>query len=61
MCVQRNLKTLGTFGLMATVRQNPVYLQYIPRTLEHARHNLTRYPELERLWRTLVRHVPELG
>jgi len=61
MCVQRNLKTLGTFGFMATVRQNPVYLQYIPRTLEHARHNLTRYPELERLWRTLVRHVPELG
>ena len=61
MCVQRNLKTLGTFGFMATVRQNPVYLQYIPRTLEHTRHNLARYPELERLWRTLVRHVPELG
>ncbi len=61
MCVQRNLKTLGTFGFMATVRHNPVYLQYIPRTLEHVRHNLTRYPELERLWRTLVRHVPELG
>jgi hypothetical protein len=61
MCVQRNLKTLGTFGFMATVRQNPVYLQYVPRTLEHARRNLSRYPELERLWRTLVRHVPELG
>ena len=61
MCVQRNLKTLGTFGFMATVRQNPVYQQYIPRTLEHTRHNLARYPELERLWRTLVRHVPELG
>jgi len=61
MCVQRNLKTLGTFGFMATVRQNPVYLQYIPRTLEHTRHNLARYPELERLWRTLVRHLPELG
>ncbi len=61
MCVQRNLKTLGTFGYMATVRQNPVYLQYVPRTLEHTRRNLSRYPELERLWRTLVRHVPELG
>jgi aminoglycoside/choline kinase family phosphotransferase len=61
MCVQRNLKTLGTFGFMATVRQNPVYLQYIPRTIAHARHNLARYPELERLWRTLARHVPELG
>ena len=61
MCVQRNLKTLGTFGFMATVRQNPVYLQYVPRTIEHARKNLSRYPELERLWRTLARHVPELG
>ena len=60
MCVQRNLKTLGTFGFMATVRQNPVYLQYIPRTALHARKNLARYPELERLWRTLARHVPEL-
>ena len=44
MCVQRNLKALGTFGFMATVRQNPVYLQYIPRTLEHVRRNLTRTP-----------------
>ncbi len=61
MCVQRNLKALGTFGFMATVRQNPVYLPYIPRTLAHARRNLSRYPELERLWRTLARHVPELA
>lgn len=61
MCVQRNLKALGTFGFMATVRQNPVYLPYIPRNLAHARHNLSRYPELERLWRTLARHVPELA
>jgi aminoglycoside/choline kinase family phosphotransferase len=61
MCVQRTLKALGTFGYMATIRQNPVYLPYIPRTLVHARKNLARYPELERLWRTLSRHVPELG
>jgi len=61
MCVQRTLKALGTFGYMAAVRQNPVYLPYIPRALAHARHNLSRYPELDRLWRTLLRHVPELG
>ncbi len=61
MCVQRNLKALGTFGYMATVRSNPVYLPYIPRNLAHARHNLSRYPELEKLWRTLLRHVPELA
>jgi len=59
--VQRTLKALGTFGYMATVRQNPVYLPYIPRTLVHARKNLSRHPELERLWRTLARHVEELA
>jgi aminoglycoside/choline kinase family phosphotransferase len=60
-CVQRTLKALGTFGYMASVRGNPVYLPYIPRTLAHARRNLARHPELERLWRTLGRHVEELA
>ena len=61
MAVQRTLKALGTFGYMATVRGNPVYLPYMPRTLSHARHILSRYPELERLWRTLARHIEELA
>jgi N-acetylmuramate 1-kinase len=61
MCVQRNLKALGTFGYMATVRENPVYLPYIPRTLAHARRNLARYPELASLRRVLGRHLPELA
>jgi aminoglycoside/choline kinase family phosphotransferase len=59
--VQRNLKALGTFGYMATVRQNPVYLQYVPRTLANARRNLLRHSELRGLHRVLARHVPELG
>lgn len=59
--VQRNLKALGTFGYMATVRGIPVYLQYIPRTLQHARHNLHRYPELGGLLRVLASHVEELS
>ncbi len=61
MSVQRTLKVLGTFGYMATVRANPVYLPYMPRTLAHARRILSRYPELESLWRTLARHVEELA
>ena len=61
MSIQRTLKVLGTFGYMATVRANPVYLPYIPRTLAHARRILSRYPELESLWRTLARHVEELA
>lgn len=61
MCVQRNLKALGTFGYMATVRENPVYLQYVPRSLAHARGNLLRHPELAGLHRTLARHIEELS
>jgi hypothetical protein len=60
-CVQRNLKALGTFGYMATVRENPVYLQYVPRTLAHARRNLRRHPELVGLHRVLARHLEELA
>jgi aminoglycoside/choline kinase family phosphotransferase len=59
--VQRNLKALGTFGYMATVRQNPIYLQYVPRTLVNARRNLLRHSELAGLHRVLARHVEEFG
>jgi aminoglycoside/choline kinase family phosphotransferase len=60
MCAQRNLKALGTFGYMDVVRGNRIYLQYVPRTLAHARRNLTGRPELARLHRLLADHVEEL-
>jgi aminoglycoside/choline kinase family phosphotransferase len=59
--VQRNLKALGTFGYMTTVRRSEVYFPYIPRTLAHARRNLARHPELDGLRRVLAKHVEELG
>jgi aminoglycoside/choline kinase family phosphotransferase len=49
MSVQRNLKALGTFGHQTTARNNPVYIQYIPRTLSYVRANLERYPRFGRL------------
>ncbi len=49
MSVQRNLKALGTFGHQTTARNNPVYIQYIPRTLNYIRMNLERYPRFGRL------------
>ena len=49
MSLQRNLKALGTFGYQTTTRQNPVYIQYMPRTLSHVRLNLQRYPRFGRL------------
>jgi aminoglycoside/choline kinase family phosphotransferase len=49
MSVQRNLKALGTFGHQTTARNNPVYIQYIPRTISYVRANLERYARFARL------------
>ena len=60
MSLQRNLKALGTFGYQTTTRGNPVYIQYIPRTLRYARANLLKYPRFARLRQLLAAHVEEL-
>jgi N-acetylmuramate 1-kinase len=59
--VQRNLKALGTFGYMASVRGNDVYSRYVPGTLAHVRRNLERYSELAPLRRALASHIEELA
>lgn len=61
MAVQRNLKALGTFGYQTTARANPVYIQYMARTLRYTRGNLHKYPRFARLTGILATHVPELG
>ena len=60
MALQRNLKALGTFGFQTTTRGNPVYIQYIPRTLAYVRHNLERDPRFWRLREILSTHIEEL-
>ncbi len=60
MAVQRNLKALGTFGYQASSRGNPVYIQYMPRTLEYVRANLARYGRFDRLRDLLAGHLDEL-
>jgi N-acetylmuramate 1-kinase len=59
MSLQRNLKALGTFGYQTTARRNPVYIQYIPRTLRHVRDNLERHARFARLRDVLAAHVEE--
>ncbi|CAN5727286.1 phosphotransferase [soil metagenome] len=59
MALQRNLKALGTFGYQTTARRNPVYIQYIPRTLRHVRNNLEALPQFARLADLLSTHVEE--
>ncbi len=61
MALQRNLKALGTFGYQTATRRNPVYIQYIPRTLRYARTNLEKYPRFARLRELLGAHVEELA
>jgi aminoglycoside/choline kinase family phosphotransferase len=60
MAMQRNLKALGTFGYQTVTRENPVYIQYIPRTLRYLRTNLLKYPRFSRLHGLLARHLDEL-
>jgi len=59
MALQRNLKALGTFGYQTTARRNPVYIQYIPRTLKYVRDNLDHQPRFDRLRELLAMHVEE--
>ena len=61
MALQRNLKALGTFGYQTTARRNPVYIQYIPRTLRHVRQNLEKHSRFGRLRDVLAAHVEEFG
>jgi aminoglycoside/choline kinase family phosphotransferase len=60
MALQRNLKALGTFGYQTAVRRNPVYIQYIPRTLRYVRRNLDKYPRYARLRELLASHIDEM-
>lgn len=61
MCLQRNLKALGTFGFQASARENTAYIQYMPRTLRSARDNLVKHHRFARLNEILARHIDELG
>jgi len=60
MSVQRNLKALGTFGYQAAARGNPIYLQYIPRTLKYVHDNFAKHARFARLREILSTHVDEL-
>jgi aminoglycoside/choline kinase family phosphotransferase len=60
MALQRNLKALGTFGYQTVTRGNPVYIQYMPRTLNYVRANLTRHARFGRLHDLLAGFIPEL-
>lgn len=59
MALQRNLKALGTFGYQTTTRGNPVYIQYIPRTLLYARNTLFAHTRFATLRDVLSKYITE--
>ena len=60
MCVQRNIKALGTFGFQASVRGKRAYVADMPRTLRAVRDNLVKYERFAGLHALLGAHVEEL-
>jgi aminoglycoside/choline kinase family phosphotransferase len=61
MALQRNLKALGTFGYQTLTRRNPVYIQYIPRTIQYVKKNLETHARFGRLHELLAGVMTELG
>ena len=61
VCLQRNLKALGTFGYQATILGKEFYIQFVPPTLSYVKQHLERLPEYSDLKQILQRHLPELG
>ncbi|HYV85464.1 MAG TPA: phosphotransferase [Patescibacteria group bacterium] len=57
MALQRNVKDLGTFGFMATVRGRREYLGYIPRTIASIRRTLVGDRRWHDLFGTIDRFV----
>jgi aminoglycoside/choline kinase family phosphotransferase len=60
VCLQRNLKALGTFGYQATMMGRDFYSQFVPLTLSYVKQHLERLPEYSDLQNILRRYLPEL-
>ncbi|HET6267335.1 MAG TPA: phosphotransferase [Acidobacteriota bacterium] len=60
MCLQRNLKALGTFGYQAIQMGREFYVQFVRPTLGYVRKHLESVPEYRELGRILKTHLPEL-
>lgn len=58
--LQRNMKAAGRFVFIDRVKNNPNFLQYVPKALKDISRNLAKYPEFKDLKRILAKHLPEL-
>lgn len=60
MCLQRNLKALGTFGYQASRLGRDFYLQFVGGTLSYVKKHFSKLPEYSTLRNLLGRHLPEV-
>jgi hypothetical protein len=60
MCLQRNLKALGTFGYQTTKMERDFYLQFVEPTLGYVRQHFDKLPEYAELRLLLATHLAEL-
>jgi aminoglycoside/choline kinase family phosphotransferase len=60
MCLQRNLKALGTFGYQAAILDRPFYLQFVAPTLSYVRSHFEKLPEYAGMRALLGTYLPEL-
>jgi hypothetical protein len=57
MALQRNIKDLGTFGYLATVRGLSSYLDYVPRTIRSVRGGLLKSTRYHYFYDTIERYA----
>lgn len=59
--IQRDLKVVGRFYYLDTVKGKPGYKRFIPPTVRRLKRNLARLPQTERILPILAEHYQELG
>lgn len=57
MCLQRNLKALGTFGYQASKLGRDFYLQFVDSTLSYVKRHFDKLPEYSEFQKLLGRHL----
>ncbi len=57
MCLQRNMKALGTFAFQTVVKRTHRYIEAIPPTLGYIQEKLARHPELRQLRELLENYL----
>jgi len=61
MCIQRNLKAMGTFGYLHVKKKNSNYLSYLKPTWAYVQENLEKFVEFKDLYTVLQKCFKELS